>query len=161
MIRKFILGSFASIAMTLAAGALAQSSTPYSTPIGTDAAKKIASAAIAECKKNNWFMAVAVTDNNGDQVHFEKMDNTQIGSINVSIGKAKSAALFRRPTKAFQDVLAAGGEGLRILALQGAVPIEGGLPIIVDGKIIGAVGCSGGSSAQDGQACKAGIDGLK
>ena len=161
MIRKFILGSFASIAMTLAAGALAQSSTPYSTPIGTDAAKKIASAAIAECKKNNWFMAVAVTDNNGDLVHFEKMDNTQIGSINVSIGKAKSAALFRRPTKAFQDVLAAGGEGLRILALQGAVPIEGGLPIIVDGKIIGAVGCSGGSSAQDGQACKAGIDGLK
>ena len=161
MIRKFILGSFASIAMTLAAGALAQSSTPYSTPIGTDAAKKIASAAIAECKKNNWFMAVAVTDNNGDLVHFEKMDNTQIGSINVSIGKAKSAALFRRPTKAFQDVLAAGGEGLRILSLQGAVPIEGGLPIIVDGKIIGAVGCSGGSSAQDGQACKAGIDGLK
>ena len=161
MIRKFILGSFASIAMTLAAGALAQSSTPYSTPIGTDAAKKIASAAIAECKKNNWFMAVAVTDNNGDLVHFEKMDNTQIGSINVSIGKAKSAALFRRPTNAFQDVLAAGGEGLRILALQGAVPIEGGLPIIVDGKIIGAVGCSGGSSAQDGQACKAGIDELK
>ena len=76
MIRKFILGSFASIAMTLAAGALAQSSTPYSTPIGTDAATKIASAAIAECKKNNCFMAVAVTDNNGDLVHFEKMDNT-------------------------------------------------------------------------------------
>lgn len=147
--------------MTLASGALAQSSTPYSTPIGTDAAKKIASAAIAECKKNNWFMAVAVTDNNGDLVHFEKMDNIQIGSINVAIGKAKSAALFRRSTKAFQDVLAAGGEGLRILALQGAVPIEGGLPIIVDGKIIGAIGCSGGSSAQDGQACKAGIDGLK
>ena len=106
-------------------------------------------------------MAVAVTDNNGDLVHFEKMDNIQIGSINVAIGKAKSAALFRRSTKAFQDVLAAGGEGLRILALQGAVPIEGGLPIIVDGKIIGAIGCSGGSSAQDGQACKAGIDGLK
>ena len=105
-------------------------------------------------------MAVAVTDNNGDLVHFEKMDNTQIGSINVAIGKAKSAALFRRSTKAFQDVLAAGGEGLRILALQGAI-VDGGLPIIVDGKIIGAIGCSGGSSAQDGQACKAGIDGLK
>ena len=106
-------------------------------------------------------MAIAIVDTNGFLVYFEKMDNTQNGSVNIAIDKARSAALFKRPTKAFQDVVAGGGDGLRILALQGAVPVDGGLPIIVGGKIIGAVGASGGSSAQDGQVAKAGTDSVK
>ena len=97
----------------------------------------------------------------GDLVYFEKMDGTQTGSVRVALGKARSAALFKRPTKVFQDVVAAGGEGLRILGLEGAVPIEGGLPLLMDGKIVGAIGVSGGTSQQDGVAAKAGADTLK
>lgn len=134
---------------------------PYGVSISADAAKKLAAAAIAEARKNNWAMAVAIVDTAGYLVYFERMPDTQLGSVEVSIEKAKSAALFRRPTKAFQDTLAAGGEGLRILRLNGAVPVEGGLPIIVDGKIIGAVGASGGSSDQDGRTAQAGIAGMK
>jgi len=81
--------------------------------------------------------------------------------VNVAINKARSAALFKRPTKAWQDVLAGGGEGLRVLGLEGAVPVEGGLPLLMDGRIVGAIGVSGGSSAQDGQAAKPGADALK
>jgi uncharacterized protein GlcG (DUF336 family) len=133
----------------------------YGTPITVDVAKKVATAAIAEARKNNFTMAIAIVDTNGFLVYFEKMDNTQNGSVNIAIDKARSAALFKRPTKAFQDVVAGGGDGIRILALQGAVPVDGGLPIIVGGKIIGAVGASGGSSAQDGQVAKAGTDSVK
>ena len=89
------------------------------------------------------------------------MDGTQTGSVNVAIGKARSAALFKRSTKAFQDVVAGGGAGLRILGLEGAVAIEGGLPIVVDGKIIGSIGLSGGSGEQDSMAAKAGADAVK
>ena len=130
---------------------------PYGIAISTDAAKKVAAAAIVEARKNNWAMAVAVVDTGGYLVYFERMPDTQLGSVDVSIEKAKSAALFRRPTKAFQDIVAGGGEGLRILRLTGAVPVEGGLPIIVDGKLIGAVGASGGSSDQDGRTAQAGL----
>ena len=105
-------------------------------------------------------MAVAVVDNAGLLVAFERMDNTQNGSVLVAQDKASSAALFRRPTKAFQDVVAGGGAGLRILTLRGANAVEGGLPIIVDGKIIGGIGVSGGSSEQDGVAAKTGLDSL-
>jgi glc operon protein GlcG len=134
---------------------------PYGTPISADAAKKIATAAVAEARKNNWAMAVAVVDTGGYLVYFERMPDTQLGSVEVSIEKAKSAALFRRPTKSFQDTLAGGGEGLRILRLTGAMPVEGGIPIIVEGKIIGAVGASGGSSDQDGRTAQAGIASMK
>jgi uncharacterized protein GlcG (DUF336 family) len=79
------------------------------------------------------------------------MDDTQTGSVTIAQLKARSAAMFKRPTKAFQEVLAAGGEGLRMLGLEGAVPVEGGLPLEIDGRIAGAVGVSGGTSAQDGQ----------
>jgi glc operon protein GlcG len=89
------------------------------------------------------------------------MDNTQLGSANVSVDKARSAALFKRPTKALQDALAAGGEGWRVLGLQGAVPVDGGLPLISDGKIVGAIGVSGATSAQDGQCAKAAMDAFK
>ncbi|HEY7502180.1 MAG TPA: heme-binding protein, partial [Vicinamibacterales bacterium] len=122
----------------------------YGPNISADQAKSVAAAAVAEAKKNQWTMAVAIVDTAGDLVYFEKMDNTQVGSVDVAIGKARSSARFKRPTKAFQDALAAGGEGWRIVTLEGAVAVEGGLPLIVGGKIVGAIGASGGSSQQDG-----------
>ena len=128
----------------------------YGSAIALDAAKKVAAPALAEARKNNWAMAVAVVDTAGDLVYFEKMDATQLGSVTVSIDKARSAARFKRPTKAFQDVLAAGGDGLRVLGLNGAVPVEGGVPIVIDGKIVGGIGVSGGTSSQDGQCALAG-----
>jgi len=133
---------------------------PYGAPIALDAAKKIAAPALAEAARNNWAMAVAVVDGAGDLVYFEKMDATQAGSIAVAIDKARSAARFKRPTKAFQDLLAAGGDGWRVLGLQGAVPVEGGIPIVIEGKIVGAIGVSGGTSPQDGQCARAGVDGV-
>ncbi len=128
----------------------------YGSAIALEAAKKVAAPALAEARKNNWAMAVAVVDTAGDLVYFEKMDATQLGSVLVAIEKARSAARFKRPTKAFQDVLAAGGDGLRVLRISGAVPVEGGVPIVVDSKIVGAIGVSGGTSAQDGQCALAG-----
>jgi len=139
---------------------LAQMPNPYGVSINLETAKKVAAAAIAEARKNNWTMAVAITDAAGDLIYFEKIDATQTGSVKVSMNKARSAALFKRPTKAFQDVLAAGGEGLRVLGLEGAVPVEGGLPLLMDGKIVGAIGVSGGTSQQDGVSAKAGADAL-
>src|SRR5580700_2236017 len=141
--------------------AAAPANVPYGISISADAAKKIAAAAVAEARKNNWAMAVAVVDTGGYLVYFERMPDTQLGSVDVSIEKAKSAALFRRPTKSFQDTVAAGGVGLRMLGLPGAVPVEGGIPLIVDGKIVGAVGASGGSSDQDGQTAGAGAAAIK
>jgi len=142
----------------LASTGLAQS---YGTSIGVEAAKKVAALAVAEARKNNWQMAISIVDIAGNLVYFEKMDGTQTGSVKVSLDKARSAALFKRPTKSFQDTLAAGGAGLRILALEGAVPVEGGIPLVQDGKIIGAIGASGGTSEQDGQTAKAGADSMK
>ncbi len=133
----------------------------YGTSITADQAKTVAAAAVAEARKNQWTMAVAIVDTAGDLVYFEKMDNTQVGSINVAIEKARASARFKRPTKAFQDALAAGGEGWRILSLEGAVAVEGGLPLIVGGKIVGAIGASGGASQQDGVTAAAGVATLK
>ena len=117
-------------------------------------------AAIAEATKQGWAMAVAVVDTGGDLVCFEKMDETQTGSVDVAQAKARSAARFKRPTKAFQDALTATPDGLRILGIAGAVPVEGGLPIAAGEKIVGAIGVSGGTSQQDGQCAKAGLDAL-
>jgi glc operon protein GlcG len=143
------------------AGAHAQMPNPYGASITLENARKAVAPAIAEATKNNWAVAVAVVDPAGTLVYYEKMDNTQLGSANVAIDKARSAALFKRPTKAFQDGLAAGADGLRILRLQGATPIEGGIPLVVDGKIVGAIGVSGAMSAQDAQCAKAGADSFK
>jgi uncharacterized protein GlcG (DUF336 family) len=148
-------------ALCLLTSSLAQMPNPYGAPISLENAKKVAAPALAEAAKNNWTMAVAVVDTGGNLVYYEKMDNTQLGSATVAIDKARSAALFKRPTKAFQDALAAGGDGLRILRLQGAVPVEGGIPLVVEGKIVGAIGISGGASSQDAQCAKAGADILK
>jgi glc operon protein GlcG len=133
----------------------------YGLPISIDNAKKAAAAALAEARANNWAMAVAIVDTAGHLVYFEKMDDTQLGSVMVAQAKARAAALFKRPTKAFQDMLAAGGEGWRMLGLEGAVPVEGGIPVQIDGKIAGAIGLSGGTSAQDGQCAQAGVNAVK
>jgi glc operon protein GlcG len=134
---------------------------PYGLSVSTESAKNAAAASIAEAQKNNWKQAIAVVDTGGYLVYFEKMQDTQTGSVELAIEKARTAALFRRPTKVFEDGVAAGGEGLRLLRLTGAIPIDGGVPIIVDGKVVGAVGVSGGSGAQDGQVAKAGANAVK
>src|SRR5213080_1866503 len=144
-----------------AVSVFAQMAIPYGLPVGVDNAKKAAAAALAEARKNNWTMAVAIVDPSGNLIYYEKMDNTQLGSAMVAVDKARSAALFKRPTKAFQDALAAGGAGMRVLGLQGVVPVEGGIPLVMDNKIVGAIGLSGDSSEHDGQCAKAGADTLK
>ena len=140
---------------------MAQMPNPYGPPVSLENAKKAAAPALAEARKNNWTMAVAVVDTAGNLVYYEKMDNTQLGSAEVAVGKARSAALFKRPTKLLQDTLAAGGVGLRVLGLKEAVPIEGGIPLIIDGKIVGAIGVSGDTSDHDGQCARVGADSLK
>lgn len=130
----------------------------YGSAISVNTAKRAAAAAIAEAERNGWTMAVAIVDAAGDLVYFEKMDETQTGIVTVSQSKARSAARFKRPTKAFQDALTATPDGLRILGIEGAVPVEGGVPIVIGGKIVGAIGLSGGTSPQDGQCAKAGLD---
>ena len=156
---KTVIG--VSLLVLCATTASAQMPNPYGTSITGEAAKRAAAAALAEARKNNWTMAAAVVDPAGDLVYFEKVDGTQAASTLISMDKARSSARFKRPTKALQDVLAAGGEGLRLLALQGAVPVEGGIPLVMDGKIVGAIGLSGGTSVQDGQCAKAGADVVK
>ena len=153
-VNKFILGlGF----MLFAAGAMAQERPPYGTEIGLDLARKIAAGAEAESKKNGWRMAIAIVDNHGFLVYYERMDDTQTASVGVALDKAKAAAMFRRPTKAFEDGIAKGRVAL--LGLNGATPIEGGLPIMVGGKVIGAIGVSGANSDQDAAAATAGLKG--
>jgi glc operon protein GlcG len=144
-----------------AASGMAQMPNPYGAPISLEEAKKVAGPALAEAKKNNWTMAVAVVDPSGNLVYYEKMDNTQLGSAKVAIEKARTAALFKRPTKALQDAVTGGGAGLRVLRLEGATPIEGGIPLVQEGKIVGAIGVSGDSSEHDGQCATVGASALK
>jgi glc operon protein GlcG len=156
--RNFVLTTAAAGA---AFGAIeqAQAQGPqYGTAVNLDQAKKAIAAGQAEARKNNWPVAIAVVDTHGFLVAFEKLDNTQTGSVQVAIDKAVSAAMYRRPTKVFQDLVAGGGAGTRVLNLRGASTVEGGLPLVVGGKIIGGVGVSGVNSDQDGVVAKAAID---
>jgi uncharacterized protein GlcG (DUF336 family) len=132
----------------------------YGPPITTEQAKKAAALALAEARRNNWAMAAAVVDPNGTLVYFEKIDDTQHASARIAIDKARSAALFKRPTKTFQDSVERGGVGMRVMMLRGAVAVEGGVPLLVDGKIAGGLGVSGGTAEQDGQCCKAATDAM-
>jgi glc operon protein GlcG len=139
----------------------AQAQVPqYGANVTAEQARKAVVGAAAEAKKINVPMAITVVNTAGMLVSFELMDNTQYGSIAVSNDKASSAALYRRPTKVFQDALAGGGAGLRVLTLRGANAVEGGIPLMLDGKIIGAIGISGGSAEQDGVVAKAGQDAM-
>lgn len=130
----------------------------YGTAINLEQAKKAIAAGQAEARKNNWPVAIAVVDNHGFLVAFEKMDNTQTASVQIATDKAASAAMYRRPTKVFQDMVTGGGAGTRVLNLRGASVLEGGLPIVVGGRIVGGVGVSGVSSDQDGVIAKAAVD---
>ena len=157
------LASILAIVLATAAASAQQApspppSTPYGPPIGLEAAKKVMAAAEAESVKNNWGMAIAILDSTGHIVMLHKLDNTQYGSIAVAEDKARSALYYRRPSKVFEELVAQGGLGMRTLALRGATPLEGGIPLIADGKIIGAIGASGATSVQDGQVAKAGAD---
>ena len=157
---KKLSSLFAVTAFWCLSGA-AQAQVPqYGSNINHEQARKALAGAIADARKQNLPMAVTVVDNAGQLVAFERMDNTQTASIAVSQDKAVTAATYRRSTKVFQDALAAAGAGLRILTLRGAIAVEGGLPIMMDGKIIGGIGVSGGSAEQDGVVAKAGLDAL-
>lgn len=136
----------------------AQQRPSYGTPVNLETAKRIATASAAEAKKNNWNVAIAVVDNHGFLVYYEMMEDTQTASANIAVEKARTASMFRRASKDFEDGIAAGR--VAVLGLPGATPIEGGVPIVVGGKIIGAVGVSGVASSQDAQVAKAGIEAL-
>ena len=132
----------------------------YGMPINLDQAKKVMAGAEAEAKKNNWPVAIVILDSGGQMVMMQRLDNTQWGSVDIAKEKARSGVALRRPTKALQDAIAQGGSNLRLLS-TGFSMLEGGIPIIVDGKIIGSVGVSGVTSQQDAQTAQAGIDNLK
>ena len=123
-----------------------------------DGAKKVAAAAEAEAKKNNWNVVIAVVDDGGHLIYLQRIDGTQTGSIDVAIQKARTAQAFKRPTKVFEDAIAGGRNAL--IALHGALPLEGGLPIVVGGQLVGAIGVSGVKSTEDGQIAKAGAESL-
>lgn len=118
-------------------------------------AKEIAAAAEKEARANKWNVVIAIVDDGANLIYLQRMDETQIGSIDVAIAKAQSAIKFKRPTKAMEDALKGGRQA--ILRLPGAMPIEGGLPIQADGKIIGAIGVSGVQSFEDAQIATAGL----
>jgi glc operon protein GlcG len=142
----------------LAAAPAAAQAPTYGAQITLETAKKIAGAAVVEAVKNKWPVAIAVVDNHGFLVYYERPDDTQTSSPHIAVEKARTAAMFRRPSRAIED---ASKTRVAVLGLPGATPVTGGLPIVVDGKIIGGVGVSGVTSEQDEQVAKAGLDGLK
>jgi uncharacterized protein GlcG (DUF336 family) len=140
----------------LATGASAQDKRPdYGTAVNAAGAKKIAAGVVAECQKNAWNVAVAVVDNHGFLVYFERMDNTQMASMDIAVGKARAAATYRRPTRVFMEAINKGGAAT--ITLPGVFASPGGVPIMVDGKVTGAVGVSGVTGDQDEQCAKAGL----
>jgi glc operon protein GlcG len=145
------------IALTLGAGA-GTAQLVDKKALTLEAAKQIAAAAEKEAAGSKLTMVIAILDDGGNLIYLERMNETQIGSIEVAQQKARSAVSFKRPTKVFEDAVVGGRNA--ILKLPGAIPVEGGLPLTVDGKIIGAIGCSGGTSQQDGVVAKAGADAL-
>ncbi len=160
--RTLTLAALVGLAITLlAAGVASAQAPPYGPPITLEQAKKALAGAEAEARKNNWNVVIAILDSGGNLVLLQRMDNTQIASVEVAQRKAYSAVAFRRPGKAFADRLAGGGAGLQVLGIEGAVPLEGGLLIVADGKIIGGIGVSGVTSEQDNQIASAGVNALK
>ena len=153
MIRTILL---ATTLAAFATAASAQDKRPdYGTDINATGAKKIAADVLAECQKNGWNVAVAVVDNHGFLVYFERMDNTQTASMDIAVGKARAAATYRRPTRVFMEVINKGGPATG--TLPGVFASPGGLPIMADGKVTGGVGVSGATGDQDEQCSKAGL----
>jgi len=134
---------------------------PYGPGITLEQAKKVMAGAEAEAQKNKWNVVISILDSGGNVVMVHRMDGAQFGSLDVARDKAYSAVAFRRPTKAFEDAIGQGGVNLRILKLTGASPLEGGIPIVADGKLIGGIGVSGVTAPQDAQIARAGIEAMK
>lgn len=159
--------AFCVLAATLLISAHVQAQQPapppaYGPPISLETAKKVMAAAEAEAVKNNWGLVITILDSGGNLVMAHRMDNAPLASIGISRGKARTAVDFKRPSKALEDGIAGGGAGLRLLSLHGAgVFVEGGVPIVVDGKIVGAIGASGAASGQDAQVAQAGANAAK
>jgi uncharacterized protein GlcG (DUF336 family) len=145
--------------LSLAASAQTPPPAPYGLSISIEQAKKAMVAAEAEARKNNWQVVISIVDTGGHLVMLQRLE-AQNASVDIAIGKARTAVNFRRPTKALEDSLAANGSALRILAVPGVMPLQGGLPIVVDGKIIGGIGVSGVLATQDEVVAKAGLDTL-
>jgi uncharacterized protein GlcG (DUF336 family) len=144
------------VAITLLGGAAASAQMMDKKALSLAAAKKIATAAEKTAADNKWNVVIAIVDEGGHLVYLQRMDGTQYGSVDVAVRKAQSASAFKRPTKVFEDAIAGGRTAL--LALDAAVPLEGGLPIMVDGAVVGGIGVSGVTSQQDGVIAKAGAD---
>jgi uncharacterized protein GlcG (DUF336 family) len=159
--RLLSVAALAAVVLSSAAVASAQAPPLYGAPITLEQAKKVMAGAEAEAKKNNWQVVITIVDAGGNEVMTQRLDGAQWGSLAIAHDKAYSAVAFRRPTKAFQDLIGQGGANLRLLNARGASMLEGGIPIVVDGKLIGAVGVSGVTSQQDAQIGQAGIDALK
>ena len=162
MFKSVVTASTLAVFAILPAAAQQPAGPPmYGAEITQEVARKAAEAAAAEAKKNNWFLAIAVVGPSGHLVHFHKMDGTQYASISISQHKARVAATYRRPTKVFQDLVNRAQPVLNVITLDDVIASDGGIPIIVDGKLIGAIGCSGATGEQDGIACTAGVNALK
>jgi uncharacterized protein GlcG (DUF336 family) len=158
---KSVLGAVIIVFLALAPVRAQTPPPPYGPPIGIENARKAMTAAEAEASKNNWAVVIAIIDSGGNIVMIHRGDDVQLSSIEIAQGKAKTALMFKRPSKVLDDAISSGGGGLRFLALKDIVPLEGGLPIVLDGKIVGAIGVSGVLSGQDAQIARAGADGLK
>ncbi|MGD0023927.1 MAG: heme-binding protein [Xanthobacteraceae bacterium] len=156
----FALLAGSAIVPALAQQPAATTTAPYGPPITLDQAKRAMAAAELEAAKNSWQVAIAILDSGGNLVMFHKIDNAQLSAVTTSEGKARTALEFKLPSKALDNAIAAGGAGWRLLALKDITPLEGGLPVVVDGKIIGAIGVSGVLSSQDAQVAKVGADAL-
>jgi len=150
-VRKLMLGLALAGFASLAA---AQDRPPYGPDIRIDQAKRIAAGALAEAMRNKWRVAIAIVDNHGFLVYYEKMDDTQTGSVQIAIDKAKTASMLRRPTKAIEDGISKGRVALMSIAPG---PLEGGIPVMADGRVIGGIGVSGVNSDQDAQIAQAGL----
>jgi len=160
MFARAFVPIIAALVLGIAAPATAQDRRPdYGPSVDIATAKKVAAATLAECQKNSWNVAVAVVDTHGYLVYFERMENTQYASMDIAIGKAKAAATYRRPTRAFADVINKGSPATA--TLPGVFASPGGLPLMVNGKVTGAVGVSGVTGDQDEQCAKAGVDAMK
>ena len=132
-------------------------SAPYGAPISAQRAESLIQAAVAEAQKRGWPLNVAVVDSGANLVAFVRMDGAQLASIAIAQHKARTAAKFRRPTKAFEDAVE-GGNHKYVMTLDDVIASRGGIPLIEDGKVIGAIGCSGGTGSQDETVCAAAAD---
>jgi len=157
--KRTVSAALAVAVVLSAAVAFGQAPPAYGPAITLEQAKKVMAGAEAEARKNNWPVVIAILDSGGNLVMLQRLDNAQWGSVDIAKDKARSAVALRRPTKVFQDLVAQGGANLRLLNIGYSV-LEGGIPIVVDGKIVGSIGVSGVTSQQDAQIAQAGIDAL-